>query len=144
MSVLGTEDRGFESHCPYFSMIYPGTRLNVIDNSGAKIASCIKILGNKKKGKIGDKIVLSIISLRSKRRSQSKILKGSLGFGIITRIKKAGSQTNNIVCTFLANSVVLITNQGKPLGSRVLGGIPNKIRYSKYMRIATIASGLIK
>jgi len=125
-------------------MIYPGTKLNVIDNSGAKIASCIKILGNKKKGKIGDKIVLSIISLRAKRRSQSKVLKGSLGFGIITRLKKNIRQKNNIVFSFNLNTVVLVTNQGKPVGSRILGGIPNIIRYSKYMRIATLSAGILK
>ena len=125
-------------------MIYPGTLLNVIDNSGAKIASCIKILGNKKKGKIGDKIVLSIVNLRTKRRSQSKVLKGSLNFGIITRTKKTNLQKNNILCKFNLNTVVLITNQGKPIGSRVFGGIPQIIRYSKYMRIATLSAGILK
>lgn len=128
----------------YFFMIYPGTCLNVIDNSGAKMASCIKILGNKKKGTIGDKIVLSIINLRAKRRAHSKILKGSLSFGIIVRVKKYMYNKNNISFSFNLNSVVLITNQGKPLGSRVFGGVPNLIRYSKYMRIATLSAGILK
>lgn len=125
-------------------MIYSGTQLNVIDNSGAKIASCIKILGNKKHGKIGDKVVLSIASLRSKRRAQSKVLKGAVVFGIITRVKKEIYQKNNFCCSFGLNSVVLINNQGKPIGSRILGGIPSLIRYSKYMRIASLSSGILK
>src|SRR3546814_16121149 len=61
--------------------------LPICDNSGAKYVSCIKVLGGYKKryARIGDKLVVSVVSLRTKRRSQSKIQKGKVTYGIVVR-----------------------------------------------------------
>ena len=61
-------------------MIQSGTYLNVVDNSGAKDICCIKVLpGYKRKyASVGDIIVVSVKSLRSKRRSTSKVKKGDV------------------------------------------------------------------
>ena len=59
-------------------MIQQETVLNVIDNSGAKKAKCIKVLGGFKKryAQLGDIIVVSIQRLRKKSKKTSKVLKG--------------------------------------------------------------------
>jgi len=59
-------------------MIQNGSYLNVIDNSGAKIAYCIKVFfGFKRKyAFIGNLIIISIKRLRTKRRVTSKTKKG--------------------------------------------------------------------
>src|SRR3546814_4237956 len=70
-------------------MVQVGSKLRVSDNSGAKYVSCIKVLGGYKKryARIGDKLVVSVVSLRAKRRSQSKIQKGKVTYGIVVRTK---------------------------------------------------------
>jgi len=127
-------------------MIQVGSKLRVSDNSGAKYASCIKVLGGYKKryATIGDKIVVSIVSLRAKRRSQTKIQKGKVTYGIVVRTKVNQASQANIKYAFADNAIVLITQQGKPLASRVVGAVPKKIRYTRYMRIATLSAGIIK
>lgn len=128
-------------------MIIQGAYLNVVDNSGAKIAHCLKVLnGNKKRyAKVGDLVVVSIKSLRSKRRSTSKINKGAVSKAIVLRVRKEFSSYNDgIKLSFGENSVVLLNRQGKPLGTRIFGGIPKVFRYSKYMRLASLSLGLIK
>lgn len=127
-------------------MIQVGTKLRVSDNSGGRYASCIKVLnGNKRRyAYIGDKIVVSVNSLRTKRRSQSKVQKGKVMHGIIIRTKSVLKNKSGIQTNFMENAVVLINKQGKPLGSRVIGGVPRQIRYTRYMRIATLSAGLIK
>jgi large subunit ribosomal protein L14 len=127
-------------------MIQVGTKLRVSDNSGGRYASCIKVLnGNKRRyAHIGDKIVVSVNSLRTKRRSQSKVQKGKVMHGIIIRTKSGIKNETGIRTNFMENAVVLINKQGKPLGSRVIGGVPRLIRYTRYMRIATLSAGLIK
>jgi len=127
-------------------MIQVGSMLRVSDNSGAKYASCIKVLGSHKKryARIGDKIVVSIVSLRAKRRSQTKIQKGKVTYGIVIRTKVDKFNKSSLKSTFLDNALVLITQQGKPLASRIIGGVPKKIRYTRYMRIATLSSGILK
>jgi large subunit ribosomal protein L14 len=127
-------------------MVQVGSKLRVSDNTGAKYVSCIKVLGGYKKryAHIGDKLVVSVVSLRAKRRSQAKIQKGKVTYGIVVRTKIDKSSSANIKYSFIDNAIVLITQQGKPLASRVIGGVPKKIRYTRYMRIATLSAGIIK
>lgn len=127
-------------------MIQTGTKLRVSDNSGARYASCIKVLSGYRRryAGIGDKIVVTINALRAKRRSQSKVQKGKVMHGIIIRTKVGTSSRTNVKTNYLENSIVLINSQGKPIGSRIIGGVPRQIRYTRYMRIATLSAGIIK
>jgi len=127
-------------------MIQIGTKLRVSDNSGARYATCIKILsGSKRKyAKIGDKLVVSITMLRAKRRAQSRVQKGKIAYGVLIRSKIVNRSVKNIYAAYSENAMVLITQQGKPIGSRVIGSVPRQLRYTKYMRIATLASGILK
>src|SRR5690554_7855036 len=111
----------FKSYYPEFNikhikkflnfMIQVGSMLRVSDNSGAKYASCIKSLGSHKKryARIGDKIVVSIVSLRAKRRSQTKIQKGKVNYGIFIKNKINKFNKSNIKKTFLNKALILIT-----------------------------------
>lgn len=127
-------------------MIQTGTKLKVIDNSGARFAACIKVLNGFKRrfAKIGDRVIVSVTMLRTKRRSQAKILKGKVTQGIILRTKTNLILKNGSFTSFNENSIALVTSQGKPLGTRVMGGVPRRVRYTKYMRLATLSSGILK
>jgi len=59
-------------------MVQKGTFLKVIDNSGAKKVCCIHIVKGYRKryAFIGDLVIVSVKSLRSKRRLFSRIKKG--------------------------------------------------------------------
>nr|NP_038193.1 ribosomal protein L14 [Synura synuroidea]AAF36959.1 ribosomal protein L14 [Synura synuroidea] len=127
-------------------MIQKNSYLKVIDNSGVKTVCCISIGKgfNKKSAKLGDIILVSVKSLRTKRKLYSKIKKGEICKALIVRTK------NKIVLSrwcehfyFTENSVVLFTKQEKFLFTRVFGGISNFFRYSKYLRIISLSSGLL-
>src|SRR3546814_13192607 len=92
-------------------MVQVGSKLRVSDNSGAKYVSCIKVLGGYKKryARIGDKLVVSVVSLRTKRRSQSKIQKGKVTYGIVVRTKVDKTSKANIRYSLMDNAIVLIT-----------------------------------
>lgn len=127
-------------------MIQVGTQLKVSDNSGARYVTCIKVLNGYKRryAKIGDKIAISVKSLRSKRRSYSKIQKGKVGYGVIIRLKARTLKGSGVIHKFSDNAIVLVTKQGKPLGTRVIGGISREVRFTKYMRLVSLSAGLIK
>lgn len=127
-------------------MIQSGAKLRVSDNSGARYASCIKVLSgrNQQYAKVGDKIVASVVMLRAKRRSQSKVQKGQIVYGVLIRTKFAKRSLKNVYTSNIEHAIVLITSQGKPIGSRVIGSVPRQIRFTRYMRIATLASGILK
>jgi large subunit ribosomal protein L14 len=127
-------------------MIQQGTYLQVRDNSGAKEVCCLKIVSGYKRryGKVGDILVVSIKKLRTKRRSQSKVQKGTLSRALILSTRQRQNKVDGSQFSFLENGVALLNKQGRPLGSRILGPVPKSLRYSKYMRIASLSGGLIK
>ncbi len=127
-------------------MIQKGTYFKVVDNSGAKKACCIHVSGGYRKryGKTGDVVVVSIKSLRAKRREVSKIKKGDVLKALIVKTKVFRPSYSQESVSFFENAVVLLNNQNKLIGTRVFGPIEKTFRYTKYLRILSLASGVIK
>ena len=123
-----------------------GTILNVADNSGAKTVICIKVhKGFKNRfSRMGDVILVSVKSLRSKRKSNVNITKGDICKALIIRTKVDKKNIYGDNTFFLENTVLLLTKQNKFLFSRVFGLIPNKIRFTKYMRAISMSAGIAK
>jgi len=126
-------------------MIQSGTYLNVIDNSGAKNVCCIKVLSGYRRryANVGDLIVVTVKNLRTKRRATSKIKKGEVTKGIVVRTKSGLKSFSGESFTFFENAVVLLNNQKKPIGSRIFGTLPKSFRYTKHLRLVSLAAGLI-
>jgi large subunit ribosomal protein L14 len=128
-------------------MIQNGTILTVVDNSGAKSAICIKVLkGFKSKYAFsGDLILVSIKSLRSKRRFASKVLKGELYKALVVRTKSKLNKSigSNDSITFLENSVILLNKQLKFIGTRIFGSLPSSLRQSKFLKAISLSSGIL-
>ena len=126
-------------------MIQQQTCLKIYDNSGAKRAKCIKILGGYKKkvAKVGDVIVVSIKELRDKSKKISKIKRGEIHRALVLHTKS--KQINKDGSSFFSNinSVCLISNQVMPIGSRILGPTPKKFKKGKYSKFSNISLGII-
>ena len=123
-----------------------GTILNVADNSGAKTVICIKVskgFKNKYSG-VGQVVLVSIKTLRSKRKSNTTIVRGDICKALIVRTKVDNKNIYGETSLFLDNSVILLSKQNKFLFSRIFGLIPNKIRYTKYMRAVSLSAGVLK
>lgn len=125
-------------------MIQVGTILNVVDNSGARKACCIKVLSGYKRryANIGDLIVVSIKSLRTKRKAMSKTKKGEIYKALIVRTITCQKHFSEETLGFFENSVVLLSKQNKFIGTRVFGSLPNSFRYTKYLKLVSLSSGL--
>jgi large subunit ribosomal protein L14 len=127
-------------------MIQKGTYLNVIDNSGAKEVCCIHVLNGYRKryAVIGDVIVVSIKSLRLKRRSHAKINKGEVLKALVVRTRVCTRTYSLEQTCYLENAVILLSTQYKLLGTRIFGVVPNSFRYTKFLRIISLSSGFTK
>lgn len=126
-------------------MIQAGTFLNVIDNSGAKNVSCIKVLSGYRRryAGVGDLIVVSVKNLRTKRRSTSKIKKGEMSKAVVVRTKSTIKSFSGERLNFFENSAVLLNNQKKPLGTRIFGSLPKTFRFTKYLRLVSLSAGIV-
>ena len=127
-------------------MIQKGTCLNVVDNSGAKIVCCIQVVKGYRNryANIGDVIIVSVKSLRVKRRLTTKVKKGDVCKALVIRTKFSYKSYGSEELNFFSNDVVLLSRQDKLLATRIFGLVPKTFRFSKYLRIVSLSSGFIK
>lgn len=115
-------------------MIQKNTVLEVADNSGARKVLCIGLLGVKKSASIGDIITVSTKSIVPR----GKVEKGKVYRAVVVRVKCPVKKSDGSVIRFSSNAVVLINNQGEPLGTRVFGPV-KKLSSGSFMKIMSLA-----
>ncbi len=122
-------------------MIQMETLLNVADNSGAKTAKCIKVLGGSKRmsSNVGDIIVLAVQNIIP----GAKVKKGEVVRGVIVRTKKEITRPDGSTIRFDDNAVVLITKEGMPIGTRVSGPIARELRAGNFLKILSLAEEVL-
>jgi len=127
-------------------MIQVNTSLNIIDNCGGKKAYCIKVSKGYRKrySYIGDIVLVVIKSIRSKRRLTSKVKKGDLYNALIIRTKFEKKGLSGDAIKFLKNSVVILNKQKRLVGTKIFGAIPKHFRFTKFMRLISLSSGIIR
>jgi len=125
-------------------MIQQQTVLKVSDNSGAKTAKCIKVLGGFKRkiAHVGDVIVVSIKELRDNAAVNSKVKKGDIHRAIIIRTKQKINNNNHILTFFDDNAIVLINKQNNPIATRIVGPISKKIK-NKNLKLSGVSGGFV-
>lgn len=125
-------------------MIQQQTILKVSDNSGAKTAKCIKILGGfKKKSAIaGDIIVVSIKQLRNKSKRTSKVKKGEVYKALIVRTKNRIKNKTETFTVFNSNAISLLNKQNNPVATRIIGPVSKNLK-TKYMKFVNISTGTV-
>lgn len=125
-------------------MIQQQTILKVSDNSGAKTAKCIKILGGFKKrfGYVGDIVIVSIQQLRNKSKKTAKVKKGGIYKALLIRTKKKIKNREGSFTIFNNNAVSLINKHNSPIATRILGPVSKKLKTNN-IKLATISASFV-
>lgn len=118
-------------------MIQPQTRLKVADNSGAKVISCIKVLGGsmKRTANIGDVIVASVKTATP----GGVVKKKDVVKAVIVRSVKGMRRPDGSYITFDENAAVIIDANKQPRGTRIFGPVARELRDKDYMKIISLA-----
>lgn len=118
-------------------MIQMQSNLVVADNSGAKTARCIKVLGGSKHmiTGIGEIIVVSITSVSP----GSKVKKGQVAKGVIVRTRNKVTRADGSFVKFDENALVLVDKDGEPIATRVFGPIAREVRQKGFLKISSLA-----
>ena len=118
-------------------MIQVETKLNVADNSGAKLLLCIKVLGGAKRryASVGDLVVVSV----KEAIPNSKVKKGEVTRAVIVRTAKEIRRADGSYIKFDDNSAVLINQQNEPIGTRIFGPVARELRAKRFMKIISLA-----
>lgn len=120
-------------------MIQDRTILTATDNSGAKKVRCIKVYKKGRQANINDVILVSVQTLKP----HAKLKKGSMHKALVVRTKKEFHRQDGSLCSFADNAVVLLSDSGKPLGTRVFGPVTAELREQGHLRIASLADAVV-
>ena len=118
-------------------MIQLRTMVTVADNSGAKRAQCIKVLGghHRRYGRLGDIVVVSVRDAIP----GAAVKKGDVVKCVVVRTKKERRRPDGSYIRFDENAAVIIKDDLTPRGTRIFGPVGRELRDKKFMRIVSLA-----
>ena len=122
-------------------MIQPQTMLIVADNSGARRAQCIKVLGGTRRryGRLGDIVVVAV----KDAIPGATVKKGEVAKAVVVRVAKEKRRRDGSYIRFDDNAVVLIDDQKEPRGTRIFGPVARELREKAFMKIVSLAPEVI-
>ena len=128
-------------------MIQKETRLEVADNSGAKLAMVIGVLGSSTaRGAftrlsmgVGDRVVCTV----KKALPHEDIKAGDKVQAVIVRTKYPTRREDGSYVRFDSNACVLVDKDGNPKGTRIFGAVARELRERNYMKIVSLATEVV-
>ena len=122
-------------------MIQMQSTLSVADNSGAKKAMCIKVLGGSKRryAGIGDVIKVSV----KEALPRGKVKKGDVYNAVVVRTRKGVRRPDGSLIRFDGNAAVMLNAKHEPIGTRIFGPVTRELRGKKFMKIVSLAPEVI-
>jgi len=136
---------------PYdIKMIQLKTMLNCIDNSGAAVVECAKVMKMKRAAKIGDRIIVVVQKQRNfgpesgpggsvSTSAANKVRRGDIRHAVVVRTAKKLQRPDGSVVKFDDNACVLINKAGEPIGTRLNGVVGTELRKMKWSKILSLA-----
>jgi len=118
-------------------MIQQESMLRIADNTGAKRALCIRVLGGSRRryARVGDRVIVTI----KDAIPNAPVKKGEIAEAVIVRTAKEMRRRDGSYIRFDDNAAVLINPQGEPRGTRIFGPVGRELREKRYMRIVSLA-----
>ncbi len=118
-------------------MIQQETMLIIADNSGAKKAQCIKVLGGtrRKYASVGDVITVAV----KQALPNGTVKNGEVARAVVVRTKKEVRRKDGSYIRFDQNAAVIINTQNEPVGTRIFGPVARELREKRFMKIVSLA-----
>ena len=118
-------------------MIQMQTMLTIADNSGARTARCIHVLGGTRRryARVGDVVVAAV----QDAIPGGGVKKGDVVRAVVVRTRKEFRRKDGSYIRFDENAAVLLNDGGEPRGTRIFGPVARELRDKKFMKIVSLA-----
>ena len=122
-------------------MIQQESDLRIADNSGARRARCIRVLGGSKRryASLGDVIVVAV----KDAIPGGKVKKGEVARAVVVRTNRENRRSDGSYIKFDENAAVLINEVGEPRATRIFGPVARELREKSFMKIVSLAPEVI-
>jgi large subunit ribosomal protein L14 len=119
------------------NMIQTESRLEVADNTGARVVMCIKVLGGSKRryAGIGDVIKVTV----KQAAPRGRVKKGEIYNAVVVRTAKGVRRQDGSLVRFDGNAAVLLNAKLEPIGTRIFGPVTRELRTERFMKIVSLA-----
>ena len=118
-------------------MIRMRSILEIADNTGAKKASMIGVIGQHGKlwAEIGDVITANVREVTP----DSAVKKGEVVKAVVVRTRNPMRRSDGSTIRFDSNAVVLLDAQQNPRGTRIFGPVARELRERNFTKIISLA-----
>jgi len=121
-------------------MIQEGTELVVADNTGAKLAMCFRVIGQRKRyAHIGDVIKVAV----KEALPTGAVKKGQVCLAVVVRTGQPIRRTDGSCVRFDQNACVVVDAKLNPLGTRIFGPVARELRDKNYMKVISLAPEVV-
>jgi large subunit ribosomal protein L14 len=122
-------------------MIQQESMLRIADNSGARRALCIRVLGGSRRryAGLGDVIVVTV----KDAIPGGTVKKGDVVKAVVVRTAKESRRADGSYIRFDENAAVLISETGEPKATRIFGPVARELREKRFMKIVSLAPEVI-
>jgi large subunit ribosomal protein L14 len=128
-------------------MIQQQTMVDIADNSGAKQAMCIRVLGGstssgkmkRRVAKVGDIIICAV----KKALPAGDVKQGEVIRCVVVRTKQVTMRADGSYVRFDHNAAVVIDKENNPRGTRIFGAVARELRDKNFMKIVSLASEVV-
>ncbi len=118
-------------------MIQQESMVKVADNSGAKRALVIRVLGGTRRryAGLGDRVVVAV----KDALPNGTVKKSDVAKAVVVRTVKETRRKDGSYIRFDENAVVIINDNGEPKATRIFGPVARELREKRYMKIVSLA-----
>jgi large subunit ribosomal protein L14 len=118
-------------------MVYLRSRLDVADNSGARMATMIGVIGKggAQSAGIGDVIVANV----KEASATGTVKKGEVIRAVVVRTRHPIKRSDGSILRFDNNAIVVIDKDLNPRGTRIFGPVARELRERNFMKIVSLA-----
>jgi large subunit ribosomal protein L14 len=118
-------------------MIQQESMVKVADNSGAKRALVIRVLGGTRRryAGLGDLVVVAV----KDALPNGTVKKSEVAKAVVVRTVKETRRKDGSYIRFDENAVVIINDEGEPRATRIFGPVARELREKRYMKIVSLA-----
>jgi len=122
-------------------MIQQESVVKVADNSGAKTALVIRVLGGTRRryAGLGDIVIVAV----KNALPNGTVKKSDVARAVVVRTAKETRRKDGSYIRFDENAVVIINEQGEPRATRIFGPVARELREKRYMKIVSLAPEVI-
>ena len=122
-------------------MIQQESMVKVADNSGAKTALVIRVLGGTRRryAGLGDVVIVAV----KNALPNGTVKKSDVARAVVVRTAKETRRRDGSYIRFDENAVVIINEQGEPRATRIFGPVARELREKRYMKIVSLAPEVI-